>query len=79
MGTKKGVIKLRTYNTLKKEFIYGQYLEMQHKFDLRKNITKLSISSHRLEIETGRYKNIAVKDRICKIVILTKLRMKNIY
>ncbi len=70
---KKGGNKLRTYYTFKKEFIYENYLDFQTKFSLRKNITKLRISAHKLEIEIGRYKNIPVQNRICKRCNLNKV------
>ena len=47
--------KLRTFYTFKKKFVYEKYLDLQGDFTLRKNITKLRISSHQLEIERGRY------------------------
>ena len=46
--------KLRTYYTFKKNFVYEKYLDLQGDFTLRRNITKLRISSHQLEIERRR-------------------------
>ena len=63
--------KLRTYSKFKKSFEYENYLDLQPMFHLRKNITKLRVSSHKLEIEIGRYstsKRVRVDPnaRICK-------------
>ena len=69
---KGGGNKLRTYVNFKKTFEYEQYLNIQSTFALRKNITKLRTSSHKLEVEVGRYisKNKKQKTergkRICK-------------
>jgi len=67
---KKDGNKLRTYYTFKKDFSYERYLDFERIFTLRTNITKLRISAHKLEIETGRYsKNkikINSKQRVCK-------------
>ena len=49
--------KLRTYCLFKRKFEYEKYLNMQKDFNKRRNITKLRISAHRLEIEIGRYAN----------------------
>ena len=64
--------KLRTYYTFKKNFNYEKYLDLQGNFALRRNISKIRTSSHRLEIEAGRYsKNgnkikTEAKKRLCK-------------
>ena len=47
--------KLRTYFTFKFHFEFEQYLSIIKNFDKRSSITKLRISSHRLQIERGRY------------------------
>ena len=52
---KGGGNKLRTYVNFKKTVEYEQYLNIQSTFALRKNITKLRTSSHKLEVEVGRY------------------------
>ena len=52
---KLGGNKLRTYYTFKIFFEYEAYLDFQGIFSLSSNITKLRISAHKLEIETGRY------------------------
>ena len=65
--------KLRTYYTFKKEFQFEKYLELQGNFALRRNITKIRISSHRLEIEAGRYSSkktnrtrVEANQRLCR-------------
>ena len=64
----------------KKKFEYEQYLNFQGNFHLRRLITKLRISAHSLEIETGRYnskKNNKIRQkqqqRICKHCELEKI------
>lgn len=46
--------KLRTYCKIKTSFGFEKYLHIINNFTLRRAITKLGISSHRLKIETGR-------------------------
>ena len=59
--------KLRTYRELKKDFSLESYLQVIKNPDHRSALCKLRISAHILHIETGRYKNINVKDRECPI------------
>ena len=58
--------KLRTYRLFKNTFNQENYLKWGS-YDQRKAITKFRISSHCLEIERGRYQNIPVDNRICKL------------
>ncbi len=65
--------KLRTYAIFKKTFNYEKYLDFTTDYKKRKFITKLRISAHKLEIESGRYQNkkkgrvqVPAKDRLCK-------------
>lgn len=44
----------------------AEYLDMINNCNYRKSVTKLRICAHRLEIETGRYKNIQRIHRTCK-------------
>ena len=80
---KGGGNKLRTYSTFKKIFEYEKYLDLQPKFDLRRNITKLRISSHKLEIEVGRYTSKTKREKLilirdfAKNVPWVRWRMKN--
>ena len=77
--SKTGGNKLRTYNTFKQKFQYETYLDTLGAYENRKNITKLRISAHKLEIETGRYtskkhgKRIEEKDRLCKFCDANKI------
>ena len=59
--------KLRTYFTFKFHFEFEQYLSIIKNFDKRSSITKLRISSHRLQIERGKYFRppIDVEKRVC--------------
>ena len=57
--------KLCTYLKVKQNFGFEKYLNLINKFDIRKSITKLRISAHKLIIETGRYSKIPRADRLC--------------
>ena len=62
--------KMRTYLKFKKELRYEEYLDYNPDFRIRRNITKLRISAHKLEIEAGRYKmknkkKIPAQERVC--------------
>ena len=62
--------KLRTYRSFKTDLKYEKYLDFELNYKKRKNITKLRISAHSLEIERGRYKTkngniLPVVDRLC--------------
>ena len=61
-----GSNKLRTYRLFKNYFIFEPYLEWGSD-EKRRLITQFRISSHQLEIERGRYKNIPASQRICKL------------
>lgn len=58
--------KLRTYATFKKQFMYEPYLNVIKDPIVRSCVTKLRISAHKLEIETGRYCNVTAENRLCK-------------
>ena len=58
--------KLRTYRLFKNNFTFEPYLYWGN-YDKRRLITKFKISSHQLEIERGRYRNIPASQRICKL------------
>ena len=57
--------KLRTYRLFKDKYIFEPYLNWGS-YSQRRIITKFRISSHNLEIERGRYKNIPAEQR-CKL------------
>ena len=59
--------KLRFYSLLKADFEIEPYLENVNDFHLRKNICKLRCSDHKLEIETGRHKNLTLELRVCQL------------
>lgn len=56
--------KLDTYTKIKSNFGFEKYLSSLP-FTHRKDLTRLRISSHRLNIELGRYARIERSDRIC--------------
>ena len=58
--------KLRTYSTLKKSFSQEPYLGLVQNRTQRMHITRLRISAHNLNIEWGRYKGLAIANRVCK-------------
>ena len=58
--------KLRTYYKFKRKLEYEKYLDSESDFFKRRNITKFRISSHRLEIEIGRYTSKGKRERIGK-------------
>ena len=66
--------KLQFYRELKSNFTKENYLDHVTKYTDRANVTRLRISSHRLEIELGRHKQTPIEKRICswcKIVLGT--------
>ena len=56
--------KLDTYTKIKCNFGFEKYLNSEN-FALRRDITRFRISSHRLNIEIGRYARIERADRLC--------------
>ena len=59
--------KLRTYRKFKEDYKFEPYLKVKNPHQ-RKNITRLRISAHRLEIERGRHSGPKVlpADRLCR-------------
>ena len=57
--------KLEFYNECKTRFSTEHYLTDIKNFHHRSQLTQLRISAHKLNIETGRYKNIPKENRIC--------------
>ena len=57
--------KLRTYALFKTHFQKEKYLSVIKDTKIRKCFMSFRISSHKLEIERGRYKMLDVKDRLC--------------
>ena len=56
--------KLDTYTKIKCNFGFEKYLNSEN-FALRRDITRFRISSHRLNIEIGRYARMDRADRLC--------------
>ena len=59
--------KLRTLCKVKRSFRFEKYLEKIINVNHRKAVTQLRISSHKLPVESGRYKNIPYIDRKCNL------------
>ena len=57
--------KLRTYNLFKTDFKMESYITKTENFQKKQYFSKLRLSNHRLEIESGRYKNIKAESRLC--------------
>jgi hypothetical protein len=66
-GHKQTLSKLQYYNMYKTVLLPEGYLylEIPHKF--KTALAKLRTTSHTLEIETGRHKNVNMEDRLCKL------------
>ena len=58
--------RLITYSRFKHTFNLEQYLDSIHDKKLKIAMSRFRLSSHRLEIERGRYRNIQRSDRKCK-------------
>ena len=61
---KDSVEKLDTYTKTKCNFGFEKYLVTQN-FPYRRDITRLRISSHRWNIEIGRYAKLDREDQLC--------------
>jgi hypothetical protein len=63
--------KVETYSEFKNDFKYEKYLDFHTNFKERRLISKLRMSAHRLEVETGRYQSKPLKvkreDRVCRM------------
>ena len=62
--------KLRHYRTLKQHFVKETYLSSLNQYSLRSKLANLRLSSHKLNIETGRYirgtNRLPPEQRICQ-------------
>ena len=56
--------KLRCYLLFKCNFGFENYLSIVRSFEHRKNMTKLRISAHKLQIEVGRYQGTLLQNRV---------------
>ena len=68
--------KLRFFKEIKNNHNFETYLLINN-LENRRAITKLRTSSHKLEIETGRYNKIPRDQRLCKNCILNKIEDEN--
>jgi hypothetical protein len=59
--------KLEYYCNFKKEFKFENYLNVIENDALRNCLARFRLSSHNLEIETGRYSGIVRENRLCKM------------
>jgi len=59
--------KLRTYRTFKINFELENYLSVIKNVEYRQNLLRFRISSHKLQIETGRYPYKPEHERTCKV------------
>jgi hypothetical protein len=57
--------KLKTYANFKHEFKREKYLDNIKENYLRTALAKFRVSAHQLAIETGRYTNIPLNERLC--------------
>lgn len=66
---------MRTYKEFKCQFEFEPYLKHVSNSKIRKTLTRLRISCHRLFIETGRYNipKIPAEDRLCKFCNLAQV------
>ena len=58
--------KLDTYSSFKSSFCAESYLFTTKNENKRKNLTRLRISAHTLEIERGRYNKLKREEWLCK-------------
>ena len=58
--------KLRTYNLVKTNTQYENYLTKIRNFKRRQTLSRFRLSDHDLMIEVGRYKNIPKSERFCQ-------------
>ena len=58
--------RLKFYKKIKQDFKFEEFLLLKN-FNHRRNIAKIRCSDHKLEIETGRHRNILPDNRICML------------
>ena len=59
--------KLTFYSTIKIDYEIEKYLSIIKDSNKRKTLTRFILSNHSLQIETGRYHNIAREERLCNL------------
>ena len=69
--------KLSLYSEVKNEVRFESYLDLIKNVKTRVVVTKMRISCHLLPIESGRYKKIPRVERLCPLVIDSKLVMNS--
>ena len=57
--------KLKFYNSIKSNFQWEDYLSCVPSFNERRSTARIRCSSHKLNVEAGRYNNTAISERIC--------------
>jgi len=55
------------YRLFKNSFQYEKYLDCINDENIRKHMPRFRLSSHSLEIETGRYSGVVRNERKCKL------------
>ena len=68
--------KLEFCNVFKDSYTPSIYLDVTRKNPNRKTLTRLRISNHKLNIETGRYDKISRCDRLCPVQVASILKMR---
>ena len=58
--------RLRFYSLFKHSFNFESYLDIIKDKKFRTSLTQFRVSSHDLEIEKGRQRNVCIWERICK-------------
>ena len=64
---------LTLYRELKPVFVRSEYLTLLRNFKYRRAISRLRVSSHKLNIESGRHAGIARADRFCSLCNLNDI------
>ena len=59
--------KMEYYCKFKQDFVFEEYLACVKNDNHRKELSRFRLSSHSLEIETGRYNNISRENRKCNL------------
>jgi hypothetical protein len=65
--------KLYIYSKIKSELKLQNYLLFFSNLKMRQLFTKFRVIDHSLEIESGRYENIAREERICTNCIINEI------
>lgn len=65
--------RLRSYALFKHSFNREKYLDIIHENKFRYSLARFRTSSHRLAIETGRFTNININERICRSCSLNQV------